>query len=46
MQKMEKTTGVFMIATVFALAIGAVIGIGTIVLIAYVLAFLQDVDKN
>ena len=43
---MEKTTGVFMIATVFALAIGAVIGIGTIVLIAYVLAFLQDVDKN
>jgi|Laugrespbdmm15sn_2_1035079.scaffolds.fasta_scaffold00972_13 hypothetical protein len=43
---MEKTTGVFMIATIFALAIGAVIGIGTIVLIAYVLAFLQDVDKN
>jgi hypothetical protein len=35
-----------MIATIFALAIGAVIGIGTIVLIAYVLAFLQDVDKN
>ena len=46
MQEMEKTTGVFMIATIFALAIGAVIGIGTIVLIAYVLAFLQDVDKN
>jgi hypothetical protein len=43
---MEKTTGIFMIATIFALAIGAVIGIGTIVLIAYVLAFLQDVDKN
>ena len=43
---MEKTTGVFMIATIFALAVGAVIGIGTIVLIAYVLAFLQDVDKN
>jgi hypothetical protein len=41
-----KTTGVFMIATIFALTIGAVIGIGTIVLIAYVLAFLQDVDKN
>jgi len=35
-----------MIATIFALTIGAVIGIGTIVLIAYVLAFLQDVDKN
>jgi hypothetical protein len=31
-----------MIATVFALAIGAVIGIGTLVLIAYVLAYLQD----
>ena len=35
-----------MIATIFALTIGAVIGIGTIVLIAYVLAFLQDVDRN
>ena len=35
-----------MIATVFALAIGAVIGIGTLVLVAYLLAHLQDVDKN
>jgi hypothetical protein len=35
-----------MIATIFALTIGAVIGIGAIVLIAYVLAFLQDVDRN
>ena len=35
-----------MIATVFALAIGAVIGIGTLILVAYILAHLQDVDKN
>lgn len=35
-----------MIATVFALTIGAIIGVGTLVLIAYILAHLQDVDKN
>jgi len=33
-----------MIATVFALALGAVIGVGTLVLIAYTLAYLQDLD--
>jgi hypothetical protein len=31
-----------MIATVFALAIGAIIGIGTLVIIAYVLAHIQN----
>jgi hypothetical protein len=31
-----------MIATVFALAIGAIIGVGTLVLIAYLLAHIQD----
>jgi hypothetical protein len=31
-----------MIATVFALVLGAVIGVGTLILIAYVLAYLQD----
>jgi hypothetical protein len=41
---MEKTTGIFMIATVFALAIGAVIGVGTLVLFAVILAHLQDLD--
>jgi hypothetical protein len=41
---MEKTTGVFMIATVFALAIGAIIGVGTLVIIAYLLAYLEDID--
>jgi hypothetical protein len=41
---MEKTTGDFMIATVFALAIGAIIGVGTLVLIAFLLAHLQDLD--
>jgi len=41
---MEKTTGVFMIATVFALAIGAVIGVGTLVIIAYLLAYLENID--
>ena len=41
---MEKTTGVFMIATVLALAIGAAIGIGTLVLIAYLLAHLENID--
>jgi len=35
-----------MIATVFALAIGAIIGVGTLVIIAYILAYLEDVDKN
>lgn len=30
-----------MIATVFALVVGAIIGIGTLVLIAYVLAHIQ-----
>ena len=33
-----------MIATVFALLIGAIIGIGTLVLIAVILAHLQDLD--
>jgi len=33
-----------MIATVFALTLGAVIGVGTLVLIAYTLAYLQDLD--
>jgi hypothetical protein len=31
-----------MIATVFALVIGAIIGIGTLVIIAYVLAHIQN----
>jgi len=35
-----------MIATVFALAIGAIIGVGTLVIIAYILAYLEDIDKN
>jgi len=35
-----------LIATVFALAIGAIIGVGTLVIIAYILAYLEDVDKN
>ena len=34
-----------MIATVFALAIGAVIGIGTLVLFAMLLAHVQSVDS-
>jgi len=33
-----------MIATVFALALGAVIGVGTLVIIAYLLAYLEDID--
>jgi len=33
-----------MIATVFALAIGAVVGIGALVLVAAILAHLQDLD--
>ena len=33
-----------MIATVFALALGAIIGVGTLVIIAYALAYLQDLD--
>jgi len=33
-----------MIATVFALAIGAVIGVGTLVIIAYLLAYLENID--
>jgi hypothetical protein len=33
-----------MIATVFALSIGAFIGVGTLVIIAYALAYLQDLD--
>ena len=33
-----------MIATVFALLIGAFIGIGTLVLIAYLLAYLENID--
>jgi hypothetical protein len=35
-----------MIATVFALVIGAVIGVGTLVLFAVILAHLQDIDKD
>jgi hypothetical protein len=35
-----------MIATVFALAIGAIIGVGTLVIIAHILAYLEDLDKN
>jgi hypothetical protein len=35
-----------MIATVFALILGAIVGVGTLVLFAVVLAHLQDVDKN
>jgi len=41
---MGKTTGDFMIATIFALSIGAVIGVGTLVIIALLLAFLENVD--
>jgi hypothetical protein len=33
-----------MIATVLALLIGAIIGVGTLVLIAVILAHLQDLD--
>ena len=33
-----------MIATVFALAIGAFIGVGTLVIIAYLLAYLENID--
>ena len=33
-----------MIATVFALSIGAIIGVGTLVIIAYLLAYLEDID--
>jgi hypothetical protein len=44
LQTMGKTTGDFMIATVFALALGAVIGVGTLVIVAYTLAYLQDLD--
>lgn len=35
-----------MIATVLILILGAIIGVGTLVLFAVVLAHLQDVDKN
>ena len=35
-----------MIATVFALIIGGVITIATFVCLAYLLAHLQDVDKD
>jgi hypothetical protein len=35
-----------MIATIFALILGAIIGIGTVVLIAVILAHLQDIDRN
>jgi len=33
-----------MIATIFALLIGAAIGIGTLVIIAYLLAYLENID--
>jgi hypothetical protein len=33
-----------MIATVFALAIGAIIGVGTLIIIAYLLAYLENID--
>ena len=42
---MEKTTGGSMIATVLALLIGAIIGIGTLVLFAMLLAHVQNVDN-
>ena len=35
-----------MIATVFALILGAIVGIGTLVLFAVVLAHLQDIDRD
>jgi hypothetical protein len=35
-----------MIATVFALILGAIVGVGTLVLFAVVLAHLQDVDRD
>ena len=35
-----------MIATVFALAIGAIIGVGTLVLFAILLAHVQSVDNQ
>ena len=41
---MGKTIGGFMVATIFALLIGAAIGIGTLVIIAYLLAYLEDID--
>jgi hypothetical protein len=41
---MGKTTGDFMIATVFALAIGAFVGVGSLVIIAFLLAHLEDID--
>jgi hypothetical protein len=41
---MGKTIGGFMIATIFALSIGAAIGIGALVLIAYLLMYLENID--
>jgi len=35
-----------MIATVFALILGAIVGVGTLILFAVVLAHLQDVDRD
>jgi len=35
-----------MIATIIAIFLGAVIGVGTLVLLAVLLANLQDVDKD
>ena len=35
-----------MIATIIAIFIGAVIGVGTLVFLAVLLAYLQDVDKD
>jgi hypothetical protein len=41
---MGKTTGGLMITTIFALAIGAFIGIGSLAIIAYILIYLEDLD--
>jgi hypothetical protein len=35
-----------MIATIFALILGAIVGVGTLVLFAVVLAHLQDADED
>jgi hypothetical protein len=44
LQTMGKKTGGFMIMTIFALAIGAFVGIGSLVIIAFLLAHLEDLD--
>jgi hypothetical protein len=44
MQTMGKATGGFMIMTIFALAIGAFVGVGSLVIIAFLLAYLEETD--